>query len=53
MFVSAILHNDPVDQALRRAAAAATLALSRRGAYDALPSAGAIDDFLAGQQISG
>lgn len=46
-FVTGLLEDLPLKEALRRAAAAGALAVSRRGAYDALPARGEIDQFLA------
>ena len=46
-FVTAILEARTPGEALRRGAAAAALALSHAGVYDALPSREAVDAFLA------
>ena len=49
--VAALLEARPFAEALRRGAAAGTIAVSRRGVYDALPDAAAVDAFLA--QVGG
>lgn len=46
VFSTATLEGQPISNALRRGAAAATLALSRSGVYDALPSRRDVDAFL-------
>jgi ribokinase len=45
--VVALLEGWPLAEALRRGAAAGAIAVSRQGVYDALPSRGDVDAFLA------
>ncbi len=45
--VVALLEGRPLAEALRRGAAAGAIAVSRRGVYEALPTAAAVDAFLA------
>jgi ribokinase len=49
VFAVAMLEGRPVGEALRRAAAAGAIAVSRSGVYEALPTAAEVDRFLAGR----
>ncbi len=50
VFAVALVNDQPMKEALRRAAAAAAISCTRRGAQDSMPMRSEIDDFLRDRQ---